>query len=111
MPRNALLEKLSEQWPTPLDAPDDKVRLSKTVAEILDAARPISLSKGRQLVHGALKLAFIEWIVAENIHAVYAAAGKLLGFDIPDGVCLRCGAQAVMVGTPGGKSSPNGGAR
>ena len=111
MPRNALLEKLSEQWPTPLDAPEDKVRLSKDVAEILDAARPASLSKGRQLVHGTLKLVLIAWIVAENFHAAYAALGKLLGFDIPDGVCLRCGTQAVMVGTPSGKSVPNGGAR
>lgn len=112
MARNGLIgEAASEQWPTGLPAPDDKVRLTPTVAAILDEARPAGGTKGQQLRMGAVKVALIADIVHEDFDRAHDRLGKLTGRSIPNGVCLRCGAPGVVEGTPAGKSVPERDAR
>jgi hypothetical protein len=81
MPRNAFLDEAkSEYWPVAV-AGIDKVRLQATVVEVLDDARPATTGKGDQLIHGAVKVALIEAIIAGRFRAVHATLGKLLGLD------------------------------
>lgn len=75
-----LLEKKSEFWPVAFDGVD-KVRLQPTIAKVLDAARPSTMSKGEQMSRGALKVVLIEGIMSERLHDVYATLGGLLGMD------------------------------
>jgi hypothetical protein len=83
---NALLDQTkSEQWPVGLPAYCDKVRLQPLVAEVLDEARPATVGKGDQLIHGALKLALIAAIVAGDFRWVHGTVGKLIGADAPAG--------------------------
>lgn len=97
MPRNALLDETKErQWPVGLAGWCDKVRVQPTVEAILDAARPATLGKGDQLLHGALKTALIECIVTGNFRKAYDTLGALLGLALPDAVA----------DTPSGKSLP-----
>lgn len=88
MPRNALLDETKEpQWSLPSDAHGwaDKVRLQPTVVRILDDARPSTLGKGDQLIHGALKTALITAIVLDRWTWVYATLGEILGAHPPSG--------------------------
>ena len=107
MPRNVLVTDVrSEQWPTGLPAPDDKLRLTKAEADILDDARKASHTKGQQFRLGALQVALIADIIGEDFGRAHDRLGKLTGRSIPNGVCLRCGSQAVIEGTPAGKPLP-----
>lgn len=82
MARNALLDETRDaQWPVALPGFKDKQRLPATIAAILDQHRPDTLGKGDQLVHGALKTALIEGIVAGRFRQVHDALGAILGVN------------------------------
>lgn len=84
MARNLLLdESKNAQWPVGLPGFSDKVRLGRSLAAVLDAARPVSQGKGDQLVLGALKTALIERIIAGDFLAVYQIIGSLLDLEVP----------------------------
>lgn len=83
---NVLLDESKEpQWPVGFPGWADKVRIQPTVAAILDAARPATLGKGDQLIHGALKVALIEAIIAGRFREVYDTVGTILGAATPSG--------------------------
>ncbi len=93
MSRNALLDdSKNAQWPVALPGFKDKQRLPSTIAAILDRSRPDTLGKGDQLVHGALKTALIEDIVAGRFRQVHDALGAILGVN---------GDDASQPGSPG----------
>lgn len=76
MPANVLHdESKGEPW---------KVRVQPTVGSILDAARPATVSRGDQLVHGAIKVHLIEGIVAGRWRTVQATLGLLIGIEDTD---------------------------
>ena len=83
---NVLLDETKEpQWPIGFPGWADKVRIQPTVAAILDAARPATLGKGDQLIHGALKVALIEAIIAGRFREVYDTVGTILSLGAPSG--------------------------
>lgn len=109
MRRNALQDEtrtVQRRVPRLTDWFPDKVRLSPTVARILDALRSEDEDLGEQLVFGALKSAFTRAIQDGRYTAVYAALGTLLRRDVPNGVCLRCGAPGIVDGIPNGTPVP-----
>ncbi len=107
MPRNALLDESKDrQWPVGSPGWCDKVRVQPTVEAILDAARPATLGKGDQLLHGALKTALIERIIAGDFRAVYDTVGVLLGLREPRREVVGQNGPARATDAPSGKSDP-----
>lgn len=98
---NALTEETKAvQWPA---GGDDKVRLSATVAEVLDTAKPVNLSKGDFLIQSAIQRALMVDILGWDLWRVYRRVGKLLGIHGSDGKPLA----SRTAGTPNGKSLPS----
>jgi len=89
---NALLDQTkSEQWPVGASGWCDKVRMQPMLAEILDDARPATIGKGDQLLHGALLVALITAMINGRLRWVYDTLGKILGLDAPAGKSLPNG--------------------
>jgi hypothetical protein len=85
--RNVLHDESKDrQWPVGAPGWCDKVRIQPTIEAILDAARPATLGKGDQLLHGALKTVLIERIIAGDFRTVYDTLGALLGRSLPGAV-------------------------
>lgn len=88
MARNGLLDEGKDaQWPLPSGVfPGfDKVRLTMTHGELLDALKPKDAGRGEFLTKGALKGALMAEIWAGRFDVVHDVLGKLLGRDTPDG--------------------------
>jgi len=66
------------QWPA---GATDKVRLTPTVAALLDSARRADQTKSDQLQASAVQVALIEPILRLDLWTVYRRVGVLLGVD------------------------------
>lgn len=85
-------ETRTVQWPL---GAEDKVRLTPTVAALLDGARRADQTKSDQLQASAIQVALIEPILRLDLWTVYRRVGVLLGVDHP-------------AGKPGADDFPNG---